>query len=178
MRSWQCTWRRCSAACYFGTMRTGLALTFSLLVASAAFSQGPQTGVAVQIKPVIGNGQYCLDASGNRDADGTPVFVYKCHGSENQRWTISSSTGNEHAILGIGGSCLDVRGSNSTGNGTPVQLWRCHFGDNQRFALRPDGRITEVRSGKCLIALAPRDGAPVVLDQCKNTPQEIFAIQH
>jgi hypothetical protein len=158
-------------------MRTGLLSTLSLLSASFAVCQGPSTGVGVQIKPVIGNGQYCLDASGGRSADGTPVFVYQCRGSENQRWTISSSIGNEHAILGIAGLCLDVRG-NMTGNGTPIQLWKCHFGDNQRFALRPDGRITEVRSGKCLIAMAPKNSSPIVLDNCKNIPQEVFAIQH
>ncbi|WP_158914552.1 RICIN domain-containing protein [Caulobacter sp. S45] len=61
-----------------------------------------------------------------------------------------------------GGLCLDVRGRSSRADGTPVQLWQCHFGANQRFALSPDGRIHEVSSGKCLIASAPKDGAPVV----------------
>ncbi len=70
-----------------------------------------------------------------------------------------------------------MRGTNATANGTPAQLWKCHFGENQRFAMDADGRIKEVRSGKCLIATAAKDGAPLVLDTCKNTPQELFVIR-
>jgi hypothetical protein len=151
---------------------------FLLMVASiAAVAQGPNNGVSVQIQPQSGGGRYCMDARGNRDQDGVPVFIYQCHDSENQRWTITTSVDNRHAIVGIGGYCLDVRGTNSTGNGTPTQLWKCHFGDNQRFSLEPDGRIKEVRSGKCLIATAAQDAAPLVLDTCKNTIREIFMIR-
>ena len=152
-------------------------LCILFLLPVAAVAQGPTTDVAVQIQPVIGNGHFCLDAEGNRDHDGVPVFIYACRGSENQHWTVTSSVNNQHAIIGIGGFCLDVRG-NGAANGTPVQLWKCHFGDNQRFSLNPDGRIVEVRTHKCLIATAPRDRAPLVLDTCSNTPQEIFAIRH
>ncbi len=145
---------------------------------TAALAQGPNTGVAVQIQPRTGNGQFCLDARRDQEADGTPVFIYQCHGSENQRWTITASPNNQHAIIGTGGYCLDVRGTNSTGNGTPVQLWKCHFGENQRFATDADGRIKEIRSGKCLIATAAKDAAPLVLDTCKNSPQELFLVRH
>ena len=158
-------------------MKIVVAFGLSLFFMPAAFSQGPVTGVGVQIKPVIGSGQFCLDARGDRDKDGTPVFVYRCHGSENQRWTVSSSSDNKRAVLGIGGLCLDVRGAQTTSSGTPVELWQCNFGENQRFGFRPDGRIVEVRSGKCLIATAARDQSPVVIDQCRNTPQEVFAVQ-
>jgi len=158
-------------------MRKLLLFALLLIASVAAHAQDPNTGVGVQIQPVIGNGHFCLDARGDRDQDGVPVFIYMCHGSENQRWTITASQDNKRAIIGIGGYCLDVRGNGPQGNGTPTQLWKCHFGDNQRFAFSPDGRIREVRTGKCLIAVAPQDGAPLVLDTCRNTPQEIFAIR-
>lgn len=118
----------------------------------------------------------CLDARGDRDQDAAPIAIYGCHGSENQRWTVTASQDNKHAIVGIGGFCVDVRGVNATNNGTPAQLWKCHFGENQRFSFMPDGRIREVRSGKCLIAATPKDGTPVVLDTCKNTPGEVWAL--
>jgi len=92
-----------------------------------------------------------------------------CHGSENQRWTITASQDNKRAIIGIGGYCLDVRGNGPQGNGTPTQLWKCHFGDNQRFAFSPDGRIREVRTGKCLIAVAPQ-----MARRSFSTPAEIL----
>lgn len=148
-----------------------------LIASTVVLAQGPNTGVGVQIQPRSGDGKFCMDARRDQEADGTPVFIYQCHGSENQRWTISSSVNNQHAIIGTGGYCLDVRGTNATATGTPAQLWKCHFGDNQRFGMDVDGRIREVRSGKCLIATAAKDGAPLVLDKCTNSQQELFLIR-
>lgn len=150
----------------------------SFLLAAPLMSQAPSTGVNVQIQPVSGGGQFCVDAKGDQARDGDQVFIYRCHGSENQRWTVTSSVNDQHAIIGIGGYCLDVRGISSRANGTPVQLYQCHFQQNQRFHFTPDGRIKEVASGKCLIAVAATDGAPLVLDRCMNTPDEIFAFRH
>lgn len=161
-------------------MRKLLYFVAALVLTTASFTahaQEPNVGVNVQIEPLIGNGHFCLDVRGGQSQDGTPVFIYGCHPVPGQRWTITSSTDNRHAIIGLGGMCLDVRGTNSTSNGTPTQVWGCHFGDNQRFAFTPDGRIHEVRSGKCLLAVAPQDGAPLVLNDCRNTPQEVFVIR-
>ena len=155
-----------------------LLLFLFLLLSTSAFAQDPSTGVSVQIQPQTGNGRLCVDARGNRDQDGTPVFIYQCHGSENQRWTITSSVRNAHAIIGIGGYCLDVRGLNATANGTPAQLYKCHFGDNQLFGLTPEGRIIEARSGKCLTAALTQEGSPLILAPCQNTPQETFTFRH
>ncbi len=159
-------------------MRT-LFLCSVLFVAggAAALAQAPKGDVSVQIQPRIGNGNFCVDAKRDAESDGTPVFIYQCHGSENQRWTVSSSVNNQRVILGTGGYCLDVRGTNASANGTPTQLWKCHFGDNQRFSLEPDGRIKEVRSGKCLVATAVKDGAPLVLSPCTNAPGEVFMLR-
>lgn len=159
-------------------MRQILCFLVCLMAVNVACAQGPSTGVSVQIQPLSGAGKFCVDVEGDRDRDGVPVFIYQCHGSENQRWTITSSLDDKHAIVGIGGYCLDVRGTTSRANGTPVQLWKCHFGPNQRFHLSSDGRIREVESGKCLIAVAAKDGAPLVLDRCTNTPDEVFVIRH
>ena len=112
-------------------------LLFVLLLAAsvlstAARAQGPNTGVNVQIQPVVGQGRYCLDAGG-----GSPQ-----------------------------------PGANTT------QLWRCHFGATQRFVFTPDGHIRESGTNKCLMAVAPRDAAPVVLDTCNANRNEAFVVRH
>jgi hypothetical protein len=87
-------------------------------------------------------------------------------------------SGRMHAMIGIGGYCLGVRGGGARANGTPLELWKCHFQANQRFHLSADGRIKRVESGKCLIALAAKNGAPLALTRCMNTPDEIYNIRH
>jgi len=120
----------------------------------------------------------CFDAQGDHKADGDKVFMYKCHGRENQRWTVSTDDGGGSAIVGTGGFCLDVRGTHSVKDGTPVQLWKCHFGGNQRFKIEADGRIKEVASGKCLMASGEKDGSPIVLDECNKMKHEKWSFKN
>jgi hypothetical protein len=135
-------------------------------------------GTHLTIHSEIGGAHFCLDASLDHGVrDGDPVYVYKCHGRENQRWTLTQSPSGESAIVGVDGFCLDVRGY-GRGAGTPVQLYLCHFRDNQRFVAEPDGHIKESASGKCLAALAPADRAPVVLDFCQPSPNQIWRFEH
>jgi hypothetical protein len=131
----------------------------------------------VQIEPRPGNGRFCLDARGDKSGNGTLVFTYQCHDGANQRWEERPAEGGAVSFVGLDGKCLDVRGTHSRKDGTPVQLWACHGGGNQSFKIGGDGRIREVQSGKCLISTAPKDGAPVVLDDCKNTPDEQFDLR-
>ena len=148
-----------------------------LIAPAALIAQGKTSGVAMHIEPQVGGGHMCLDANANRDQDGTPIAIFSCHeGLAQQLWTVTASVDNKHAIIGVAGYCLDVRGVSSTHNGTPAQLYKCHFGANQRFVITPDGRITEVQSGKCLIAPTGKDGTSVVLDTCQKTPGEIWTL--
>ncbi len=155
-------------------------LLVSLFAAAsvAAIAQQPVApAIGVYIQPVSGGGQYCIDAHHDQDRDGNQVFIHKCHGVENERWTVTASPDNKHAIVGIGGYCLDVRGgATATGMASAAQLWQCDFQENQRFSLTPQGQIKEERTGKCLIATAPQDAAPLVLDTCKSTQREFFVM--
>jgi len=155
-------------------MRKLLAFTLLLAASLAAHAQNVVPGLALQLQPANGGGKFCLDAASNVARDGNKVQLWQCHGSANQRWTITTSSNNkENAIVGIGGFCLDVR-SNGTQLGTPAQLFSCHFGQNQRFTLTPDGHIVEAASGRCLLAPAPQNGATVQLDNCKPIAGEIW----
>jgi len=74
-------------------------------------------------------------------------------------------------IRSIGGAdalCMDARGDRK-GDGTEVVLFRCHVRENQRFTFTMDGKIREVESGKCLMALGEGERAPIVLDECEGT---------
>jgi hypothetical protein len=146
-----------------------------LALAGIAFGYG---GTHFTIHSELGGTHYCMDASLDHGIhDGDPVYVYKCHGRENQRWTVTQSVGGETTLVGVDGFCLDVRGASKSA-GTPVQLYQCHFHENQRFVAQQDGHIKEVASGKCLEALSPSDRAPVVLDSCKGTPNQIWVFEH
>jgi len=151
--------------------RTGwlLAAGAFALFSPSAFAYGTN----LTIHNAAGGDQFCLDASlDHKEQDGNKVYVYKCHGRENQRWDITHDTNGQSLLVGLGGYCLDVKGAHSRNDGTPVELWQCHYGKNQRFNVLPSGEIKEVESGKCLMALSEKDRAPVVLDTCTNAATE------
>jgi methionyl-tRNA formyltransferase len=148
-----------------------LALSSLGLFSSAAFAYGTN----LTIRNAAGNDEFCMDASmDHREQDGDKVYVYKCHGRENQRWDVTHDTNGQSLLVGLGGYCLDVRGAHTRANGTPVELWQCHYGKNQRFNVTPTGQIKEVESGKCLMAISEQDRAAVVLDTCMHKPTEIW----
>jgi hypothetical protein len=159
-------------------MRKLFVFFFVLATSMAANAQKVSPDVSVQIQPISGGGSFCLDAARDVTHDGDKVQIWQCHGSANQRWTITTSTDDkERAIIGIGGYCLDVR-ADSTQAGAPAQLWKCHFQQNQRFTVEPDGHIFERVSGRCLVATAPQNGASVVLNSCQNTPGQRWVTAH
>jgi len=152
---------------------------FCVALAAVGFVQGTAYASGNNVKIVSADGSdFCMDASVDRAGrDGDPVYLYKCHGRENQRWTVTESGDGQSALIGMGGYCLDVRGTHSKADGTPVQLWKCHFGANQRFSLTPTGQLREQASGKCLLVTAVKDRAPIVLDECKNEPGQKWKLE-
>jgi hypothetical protein len=108
---------------------------------------------------------FCLDASLDPKEEGHEVYIYKCHGHENQRWTLTDNQDKHSIIVGHKGLCLDVRGRKS-GDGTPIQLWKCHYGDNQRFDFNSKEQIKEAHTGKCLEAAGAADRKAVFINDC------------
>jgi len=123
------------------------------------------------------NNQYCIDASLDKKEEGREIYLYKCHGRENQRWTFTDGVDGTSAIVGEEGRCLDIRGRSVKDN-TPAQLWRCHYGDNQRFKVTSIGQIREVQSGKCLtIGNRVGDRKPVFIDDCDGSKAQLWKIR-
>ncbi|CAM3834539.1 RICIN domain-containing protein [Kibdelosporangium persicum] len=85
----------------------------------------------------------CVDVAGANTANGTPVQLYDCNGTNAQRWTRS---GNQLMALG---KCLDVSGG-GTANGTVVQLWDCNGTGAQQWAISGANDIVNIQANKCL----------------------------
>ncbi|EST35456.1 lectin [Streptomyces roseochromogenus] len=112
-----------------------LALSAGLLTAAPAQADtGTITGLAGK----------CLDVAGAKSADGTPVQLYDCNGTNAQQWTVGSD-GTIRAL----GKCLDVTG-NSTADGAKAQLWSCTGGANQKWAVTAAHDIVNPQANKCL----------------------------
>ncbi|MFJ4521788.1 lectin [Streptomyces sp. NPDC088810] len=110
-------------------------LSSALLTASPAqAATGAITGLAGK----------CLDVAGANSADGTPVQLYDCNGTNAQQWTVGSD-GTIRAL----GKCLDVTG-NPTADGAKVQLWSCTGGANQKWTVTAAHDIVNPQADKCL----------------------------
>nr|WP_223290983.1 ricin-type beta-trefoil lectin domain protein [Streptomyces avicenniae] len=87
----------------------------------------------------------CLDVAGASTADGTPVQLYSCNGSEAQRWTI----GTDGTIRAFG-KCLDVS-AGSTANGAQLQLYTCNGTGAQQWSYNAATRdVVNSAADKCL----------------------------
>ncbi len=107
-------------------------------------TQGSGGGGSVGPGPVTGYQGLCLDVRSASSADGTPVQVYTCNGTNAQSWTLTS--GNQLQALG---KCLDVSGG-GTADGTMVQLYTCNGTGAQVWQHQSNGEYVNPQSGKCL----------------------------
>jgi hypothetical protein len=88
---------------------------------------------------IVGIGGKCLNVKGGGDADGTPIILWPCSGTENEQWHYRHGR-----IVGIGGKCLNVAGGGDA-NGTPIILYHCSGTDNERW--HREGRRLSVLAG-------------------------------
>src|SRR5271155_76079 len=82
----------------------------------------------------VGMHSECIDVRDGATADGSPVVVFQCHGSANERWFIKSGVISENF-----GSCLDVQGSAPI-DGSPIILVSCRGALSQQWSIS-DGQI-------------------------------------
>ncbi|MGC5347002.1 ricin-type beta-trefoil lectin domain protein [Streptomyces sp. DT171] len=113
--------------------------------------------------PIVGvHSGKCVDVKGSSKADGAPIQLYNCNGTEAQAWTIHAD-GTIRAM----GRCLDVQYA-KTEDGSLLGLNTCHGAANQRWEKLPNGLLRSVHSGKCLDALgwATGNGARLGIWTC------------
>ncbi len=113
------------------------------------------------------NPNRCLDAKGRRPVIKGQVWIYDCHGRENQRWSFVDLPNGGSAIEGIGGLCLDAVDWPSHKERTRVQLYPCAEDQvGETFRVYADGRIHEVFSDRCLTVAGADSNTLVTLEEC------------
>lgn len=107
----------------------------------------------------------CVDVPGGTTQNSTPVQLWDCNSTSNQRWQSTSSG----QLTVYGNKCLDARGSGSA-DGTVVQIYDCNGTGAQQWRYQPDGSVINVPTGKCLDAYqkATANGTALVLWTCNG----------
>ncbi|GHF79777.1 hypothetical protein GCM10018787_30720 [Streptomyces thermodiastaticus] len=121
-------------------VKSGLAATV-LALSAALMTAAPAQAATGSITGLDGK---CLDVAGASSANGTPVQIYDCNGTNAQQWTVGSD-GTIRAL----GKCLDVV-DRSTADGAKVQLWDCTGGANQQWVVTAAHDIVNPAADKCL----------------------------
>jgi beta-glucanase (GH16 family) len=106
-------------------------------------SGGGGGGANGQITGLAGK---CVDVAGANPANGTPVQLWDCNGTNAQNWTI----GTDGTIRALG-KCMDVT-AGATGNGAKVQLYDCNGTGAQQWRANAAHDIVNPQSNRCLDA--------------------------
>jgi hypothetical protein len=102
--------------------------------------------------------------------DGTTVRLIPCIGRPGENWSIKNGQ-----IVGVGGSCMDVQGSNAA-DGARVISVGCNGSPSQQWSLR-GSQIVGV-GGKCLDVAGggESDFVPLVISSCSGAPSQSWSI--
>lgn len=110
----------------------------------AGLTGSPALGAAAATGQITGLAGKCMDVAAAGSANGTPVQLYDCNGSNAQQWDV----GSDGSIKALG-KCLDVT-SAGTANGSTVQLWDCNGSTAQRWTVTAAHDIVNPQADKCL----------------------------
>jgi outer membrane protein OmpA-like peptidoglycan-associated protein len=119
---------------------------------------------------------FCVDDNGGGWKDGNQVFLWACHGHNNQHWTFLPAPDGGDWITGVGGKCLNVRADASDKGAT--ELYTCSAAPSQQFKHYADGRIHDGASDKCLTATSAAKGAAIILTPCDAAnPAQMWTVE-
>ncbi|MEV6654336.1 ricin-type beta-trefoil lectin domain protein [Streptomyces sp. NPDC051219] len=122
--------------------------------------------------PITGLAGKCVDVAGANPANGTPVQLYDCNGTNAQQWSVGTD-GTVRAL----GKCLDIA-ENGTANGSPVHLWDCTGGANQRWTVTGAQDIVNPQADKCLDATGnnPANGTRLQIWTCTGAANQKWTL--
>ncbi|OLE28554.1 MAG: hypothetical protein AUG44_07130 [Actinobacteria bacterium 13_1_20CM_3_71_11] len=145
-----------------GATQSGVPMVVDYVAAYTQGGSSPGGGTG----PITGNGGKCVDVRAANNANGTPVQLYDCNGTNAQQWTV----GTDGTIRALG-KCLDVNAANPA-NGTLIQLWDCNGTNAQRWTVGTDGTIRAL--GKCLDDPAGNtaNGTQLIIWDCHGGPNQ------
>ncbi|MFC4188119.1 MULTISPECIES: polymorphic toxin-type HINT domain-containing protein [Streptomyces] len=108
--------------------------------------------------PYVGLDGKCLDLSGGKAAENTPVNLHACNGSVAQKWSFQVEADQADPDLGTmtvhDDTWCIAPGSPSAGSG--LQLHKCDGSANQKIKRNASGQLVHVDTGLCI---AVKDGA-------------------
>ena len=111
----------------------------------------------------------CIDAGAGVD-NGSTIRIFTCNGTDAQSWAWNSSDGTLRAL----DKCMDVTGG-VTASGTAVQLWECNGTDAQEWRWRPQTRLVNPRSGRCL-EVAGASAERLQISDCDDTAGQVWRL--
>jgi hypothetical protein len=106
------------------------------------------------------------DAQNGVGNDGTPLQLWDCAQSSNQRWSFNAD-GTVRSL----GLCMDLAWA-STAENTQVQLVNCNGGWAQKFTLNSAHDLVNPTANKCVTAVSSGNGAQLVLRSCAGTSNQ------
>jgi lysophospholipase L1-like esterase len=138
-----------------------------------AFNRGVQSvDAAGWLKPPVPTGGTlysgiagkCVDDASSSTANGNPIRLWTCNGTEAQWWTLHTD-----GTLRTFGKCMDAT-SGGTANGTKIQLYVCN-GTGSQVWQPYDGGYRNPQSGRCLDdpSSSTTDGTQLQLYTCNGT---------
>ncbi|MFE7765409.1 ricin-type beta-trefoil lectin domain protein [Streptomyces sp. NPDC057438] len=126
---------------------------------------------------IIGEGSdRCVDvtdAKNGKGKDGTPLQIWDCAGTANQKWDFRGD-GTVRSL----GLCMDVAWG-SRDDGAVIQLARCSGNPAQQFVLSTAGDLVNPQADKCVDVKdnATGDGARLQLWTCAGTPNQKWRVK-
>ncbi len=138
-------------------------------IVAAGYSSNGASGASGAIHAP---GSKCVDVQYSNSADGTPVQMYDCNGTNAQNWTVASN-GTLQAL----GKCLDIIGD-GTAPGTKVELWDCNGVGGQQWVPQSNGSLLNPQSGNCLDDPAGNtdNGTQLQIWTCNNLWPQVFQL--
>ncbi|OQR60929.1 hydrogenase expression protein [Streptomyces maremycinicus] len=121
---------------------------------------------------IIGTGSdRCIDITGAQNGkgkDGTPLQLWDCAGSANQKWVFKSD-GTVRAL----GLCMDVAWG-SKDDGAVIQVANCSGNPAQQWVLSQYGDLVNPQADKCIDAKdqGTGNGTKLQLWTCSGTPNQ------
>ncbi|MGD0491258.1 MAG: ricin-type beta-trefoil lectin domain protein [Steroidobacteraceae bacterium] len=149
----------------------GLSITALAAAGCTSTYVVPPDPIPVLGAQILSSAGGCVDVRDGVTADGTPIVLFQCHGSPNQRWFIGRGEIAENF-----GSCLDVQGSAAV-DGAAIILVTCNGRPSQQWRVI-DGQIVGL-GNKCLDSKdgGAADLTPLILSECRPTPGQRWTIQ-
>jgi chitinase len=120
-----------------------------------------ETATGTRSGQITGIAGKCVDVSASQTANGTPIQLWSCNGTNAQRWSLGDGT-----VRALG-KCMDVS-AGSTANGAKVQLWDCNGTGAQVWQPQNDTTLRNPQSNKCLDSpnRSTADGTRLMIWDC------------